>query len=1173
VVLLLDSFDEMGVAQAGRSVEEQFRQLARPTASAGRTARGNRILITSRSHFFRDTKSARRAAEGNDELFEPDSPLGKAARAFDATIDTLPVFTKEQITEYLHKRLGTIEGDKAERFIEETYGLPEIASTPQLLDMIVASLPDLMKQGDKVTTASLYLTYTNRWLNTVRLSQGEVNPEHMRELLERMACELWSRPKNEIHYADLAALLRKEQMLNRNIDSERVDLEIRTAAFLVRSSDGYYRFSHKSFLEFFFARALFRALKDDRFAEALVFGRINEEAMNFFLELVESEKDTPDKLTVAIRTILENPYRTTVSENALLMGYNTAYHRTNIDFHDLNEHENLNIFFHEQKKIIPTNAQLEGVDLSGKDLFALYIENSNLVDANFKGATLSHACFNESCLDNTNFDDAELDHATMINSSLINASAERVYGYCLNLTRTKCNTINFQGADLRFMNACFADFSNACLRLTRLADTDLEQAILTDADLSGATLPRATGYNNSQNLISTHKLSILGISGHGGSKVYCIFSYDSSRFITVGTDNTVRLWDASTGKEIYTLSGHVAPVNECAFSSDDLFILTASKDMTARLWNSITGEELQRFSGHTGAITHCAFSSDSTKALTSSKDKTVRIWDVSSGKELNRYNLNISNILSVSFPAEGPLIASKEQNNSVSIWKTNNNNTIYPIKTFEQGIISCSFINNSSILSIIAIYNNNKIAIIYDAKSNKALQVFEKNNLMYKVLVSPDASKILIYYLLGHAALIKTSSRKEIQKFENRTLGPFNTFSPDCSQILSINEDSSIHIINIIKKKIEHFFGCPRNNIMTFIFSQDSKILYTFDNQEIIRQWNISKGIEIAKIEIAVIRNSTLSSGFSKDTSRLATFDAYGNAIIWSTGDGRKLVQLREHEDVTISCAFSPNNTHLLTIDQYGIIKLWNYITGDKLWEKSSIDELHWNCTFSSDGGYILIANDNGKINLLDATSGEIIRTFDGHKENIKSCEFSSDGKKIISSSSDHTIRIWDITTGKELFEPLQTTNSSCVCNFSPDGSYIISAGETDTTTLIDAYTFKIIHQLKGNYSRINACAFAPDGSIVITTTEDGIIYLWDTYTGTELLAMTSSMFSWLSYSRIDNRWDGEGELTEQLRYVDEAEEPTDNPGWVPRNWVAADLPELKGLTPLPELIKLAGNK
>ena len=89
VVLLLDGFDEMGVAQAGRSVEEQFRQLARPTANPGRNPHGNRVLITSRSHFFRDDSSARQAGQGGDKLFEADSALGKVARAFDATIDTL----------------------------------------------------------------------------------------------------------------------------------------------------------------------------------------------------------------------------------------------------------------------------------------------------------------------------------------------------------------------------------------------------------------------------------------------------------------------------------------------------------------------------------------------------------------------------------------------------------------------------------------------------------------------------------------------------------------------------------------------------------------------------------------------------------------------------------------------------------------------------------------------------------------------------------------------------------------------------------------------------------------------------------------------------------------------------------------------------------------------------
>ena len=313
VVLLLDSFDEMGVAQVG-SVEEQFRQLARPTANPGRNLRSNRMLITSRSHFFRDNSSARQAVQGGDKLFEADSALGNAARAFDATLDTLPVFTKEQIAEYLHKRLGIVEGDQARRFIEERYGLQDIASTPQLLDMIVASLPDLIKEGESVSTGSLYLTYTTRCFNTIRLSQGKLNAERIRDLLERMACELWNRPRNEIHYTDLAALLNQEGGVALSLDSELVDLELRTASFLVRSADGYYRFSHRSFLEFFFARALFRALQEGYFAKALTYGAINPEVTTFLLDLTESAPESSGKLTEVICTIFANPYVEGTSE-------------------------------------------------------------------------------------------------------------------------------------------------------------------------------------------------------------------------------------------------------------------------------------------------------------------------------------------------------------------------------------------------------------------------------------------------------------------------------------------------------------------------------------------------------------------------------------------------------------------------------------------------------------------------------------------------------------------------------------------------------------------------------------------------------------------------------------------------------------------------------------------
>jgi WD40 repeat protein len=63
-------------------------------------------------------------------------------------------------------------------------------------------------------------------------------------------------------------------------------------------------------------------------------------------------------------------------------------------------------------------------------------------------------------------------------------------------------------------------------------------------------------------------------------------------------------------------------------------VLTGSDDQTARLWDAATGKELRAFLGHCEAVKCVRFSPDGRKALTGSYDSTVRNWDCASGREL-----------------------------------------------------------------------------------------------------------------------------------------------------------------------------------------------------------------------------------------------------------------------------------------------------------------------------------------------------------------------------------------------------------------------------------------------------------------------------------------------------------------------------------------------------------
>lgn len=106
------------------------------------------------------------------------------------------------------------------------------------------------------------------------------------------------------------------------------------------------------------------------------------------------------------------------------------------------------------------------------------------------------------------------------------------------------------------------------------------------------------------------------------------FSPDGNTIAIADSDNTVRLWNVTTGQEILLLIGHAGTIKAMAFSPDGKTIVTASDDGTARLWNVQTGQELRRFVGHTAEVNGVAFSLDGRYIATVSNDGTARLWDV-----------------------------------------------------------------------------------------------------------------------------------------------------------------------------------------------------------------------------------------------------------------------------------------------------------------------------------------------------------------------------------------------------------------------------------------------------------------------------------------------------------------------------------------------------------------
>jgi len=126
------------------------------------------------------------------------------------------------------------------------------------------------------------------------------------------------------------------------------------------------------------------------------------------------------------------------------------------------------------------------------------------------------------------------------------------------------------------------------------------------------------------------------LKGHAGAVNVASFSPDGRRIVTASCDNTARVWDAESGKEIALLKAHEDWVRSASFSRDGRRIVTASDDHTARVWDAESGTEIAGLRGHENWLLSASFSPDGQRIVTASYDNMARLWDVSRTEAIMR---------------------------------------------------------------------------------------------------------------------------------------------------------------------------------------------------------------------------------------------------------------------------------------------------------------------------------------------------------------------------------------------------------------------------------------------------------------------------------------------------------------------------------------------------------
>lgn len=124
------------------------------------------------------------------------------------------------------------------------------------------------------------------------------------------------------------------------------------------------------------------------------------------------------------------------------------------------------------------------------------------------------------------------------------------------------------------------------------------------------------------------QLSLL--QGHAGGVWALSRVFQGDRLVSGGTDRTLLIWSLSEQQVLHRLVGHTSTVRCVEVALKGAVAVSGSRDGTVRVWCTRTGRALSCLQGHSASVRCLAIFRDRW-AISGSYDGTLRVWDLKGG--------------------------------------------------------------------------------------------------------------------------------------------------------------------------------------------------------------------------------------------------------------------------------------------------------------------------------------------------------------------------------------------------------------------------------------------------------------------------------------------------------------------------------------------------------------
>ena len=618
--------------------------------------------------------------------------------------------------------------------------------------------------------------------------------------------------------------------------------------------------------------------------------------------------------------------------------------------------------------------------------------------------------------------------------------------------------------------------------------------------------------------------------GHLNGVALLTVSTDGRSFVSVSTTQSIRVWDAASGKELRRIDvrerlGHLA----CSHDGKYVAGVSAPHKTPPKIhrWDVQSGVELQcldvpdapgrQTESRAGSVECIALSSNGTQVAAAGKGGVLCVWNDTADNRSCRLTKHDHSFISLTFSPDGSQL--------VSVSKDARHGTVRVSDATTGAEVECFAVEPSLEFpvcfshdgSLLAISTGRNLMICDTANWERySLNLF-RIAYIKSIAFSPEGSYIVCGCSNDTVNVVNLCDPLNIETLHGHSPSSEGVTAvavfPDSRHIVSGGGDGAVRVWDLDASGRHYPVNNHEQPITTTSQFRHDEFFVSASTDKTARIWHAESGECAHTLTFESEEGDTDASRFKlfiPDDSRWSfhrcgTVGRKRGTRSSRSGRGAMLPFFGR-----ILAAFSKiRKRQACSIIATAIgreVLIWDIARGKLITHLEGHAAPISTLAFSPDSRLIATGSEpfthaaESSLRLWRTKDGKQLSCLGGPDDVVLSVAFSPDGRQIVSGSRDKTattsthttVRVWNAVDGTEI-SCLRRVNATKV-TFSPDGRWIIAGG-----FLWDAATGKSFFGPFEGYNVHRGVAVSPDGHWIGCSLEDATVGIWDAHSGKQV--------------------------------------------------------------------------